>query len=363
MFKGIKNWLDIRIGWDELGTTIKQNRVPKNINIFQTLGVVVLAGFIIEAVSGLFLLIYYVPHADHAFASVQKITNDVPYGWLFRQMHVVGGNLMIAAVLLHMLSVFVMGSYKRPRELTWIFGGLLLLLTFAFGLSGYLLPWSQLSYWATTVVTSMPTAIPVIGDSLSMLLRGGESVTSLTLTRFFAFHVAIIPLIFLLLMGIHIFFVLRTGISTSPYGEVSEEEKRPWNEYKKIPHPSGHRLFPYFFEKEGVMVFVYISIMFFIMTFLPNLFFPHTTITPADPLNTPELIRPEWYFLAPYQLLKTIPNKFFGVVLQLIIIAVFLLWPFIDIAEERNILKKPLLRGSFLLAVAVWFIFMFWGRA
>ena len=121
----------------------------------------------------------------------------VPYGWLFRQMHAVGSNLMIMVVMLHMVTVFLMGNYKRPREITWLGGGLLLILTIVFGFSGYLLPWTQLSYWATTVVTSMPTAFPFIGETIAQILRGGDHVTGITLSRFFALHIAILPALYL----------------------------------------------------------------------------------------------------------------------------------------------------------------------
>ena len=150
----------MRVGLDNfIQTQVIEYRIPKNINLFYTLGFLTVIAYGVQAFTGIVLLIYYIPHPDHAFRSVQDIMTKVPYGWLFRQMHTVGSNLMITVVLLHMITVFLMGNYKRPRELTWLGGGLSLLMTIMFGLSGYLLPWTQLSYWATTVVTSMPTAL------------------------------------------------------------------------------------------------------------------------------------------------------------------------------------------------------------
>ena len=155
----------MRIGLDELvRSQLTEYRVPRNINLFYTLGFVALAVFVLQVVTGILLLIYYIPEPDRAFKSVQHIMTTVPYGWLFRLMHVVGSNLMVAVVILHMLSVFFMNSYKKPRELTWVTGALLFLITMAFCLSGYLLPWSQFSYWATTIVTTIPTAFPYVGD-------------------------------------------------------------------------------------------------------------------------------------------------------------------------------------------------------
>lgn len=362
MLDKIKNWLEVRMGLDDLiATQLTDYRVPRNINIFYTLGFVALAGYFIQVVSGIFLLIYYIPQPEHAFRSVRDIMSTVPYGWLFRQIHIVGSNLLIAVVFLHMITIFLMGNYKRPRELTWVGGGLMLLITLTFGLSGYLLPWSQLSYWATTVVTSMPTAFPVVGDFVSQILRGGEHVSGTTLSRFFAVHVAILPPIFLFLMIVHIFLIRRIGISATPFG-VSDEEKRPLTKYIKKTHPDGYPYYQYFLQKQLFMVMMYLAVMFFIITFMPTLFLPQEANTPADPFNTPTHIRPEWYFLAPYQMLKLIPNKFLGISIQMILVAIFLLWPFLDTVKEKNILKRPVLRGVFLFLIALWVVLLFWGR-
>ena len=165
MCRKIKDWLEIRIGLNELiRTHLTEYRVPKNINILYTLGFVALVIFSIQVITGFFLLVYYIPYSEMAFKSVQDIMSTVPYGWLFRQMHVVGSSLMVVVVLLHALAVFFMGGYKKPRELTWIVGTFMLLITITFCLSGYLLPWSQLSYWATTIATTMPTAFPYFGE-------------------------------------------------------------------------------------------------------------------------------------------------------------------------------------------------------
>lgn len=362
MSKGMKNWLEIRVGLDDLAKTyLFDYKVSKNITIFSTLGFVALAGYVIQVISGIFLLIYYVPHTEHAFASVQNIMNTVPYGWLFRQIHIVGSNLMISAVFLHMISVFFMGNYKRPRELTWVGGALMLFITVAFGMSGYLLPWTQLSYWATTVVTSIPTALPFLGDFVAAVLRGGENVTGATLSRFFAFHVAILPPIFLFLMVLHVFLIRRTSLAATPFGHPDEENK-PSTEYTKNIYHDGHPYYPYFFQKQMFMVLMYISVMFFIITFLPTLFSPPETNVPADPLKTPMNIRPEWYLLAPYQMLKLIPNKFLGITVEVILFGVFLFWPFLDTYKEKNIFKRPVLEGVFILLLGLWIVMMFWGR-
>lgn len=361
MWKKIRDWLEIRIGLDNLvRTQVKEFRVPGNINIFYTLGFVALTAYVLQVISGIFLLIYYVPHSEHAFSSVQDIMNKVPYGWLFRQMHVAGSNLMVAVVFLHLFSVFFMGSYKKPREMTWVTGCLMLFTVLFFCLSGYLLPWSQLSYWATTIVTTMPTAFPVIGDFIAWILRGGDYVSGSTLNRFFAIHVALLPPVFLFLMGLHIFLVRRIGLSSPPLGTSSK--KGHWTEYRPETHPEGYPFYPYFVMKELVMVMIYLALMFFIIAFLPTLFLPGDANSPANPFKTPVHIRPEWYFLAPYQMLKLIPNKFLGITAELILIGIFLLWPFFDIKEERNILKRPRLLGVFIFSVTIWVVLTIWGR-
>lgn len=359
----IKNWIETRIGLDELiRAQLTEYRVPKNINIFYTLGFVALTAFLMQAATGFFLLIYYIPHSDQAFGSVQAIMNKVPYGWLFRQMHVVGSNLMVVAVLLHMLSVFFMGSYKKPREITWIIGVSMLLLTLALCLSGYLLPWSQLSYWATTVATTIPTALPYVGEITSKLMKGGDVVSGVTLNRFFALHVILLPAAVLGLVGMHLFLVRRIGISSPPFGPEGGIAEKPWTEYRHEDHPDGYPFFPDFVLKETIMVAVYCAVMFFIITYMPSLFLPEDANTPADPLNTPAHIKPEWYMLAAYQMLRIIPNKFIGISMQSVIVAALLLWPLLDTGEETNILKRPRLLFGFIVAVIVWAVLTIWGK-
>lgn len=361
MWKKIKEWVEIRIGLDELvRTQLKEYRVPKSINIFYTLGFVALVAYLIQAFTGFFLLVYYVPHSEHAFRSVQDIMTKVPYGWLFRQMHVVGSSLIVVVLILHLLSVLFMGSYKKPREMTWTGGGLMLITVFIFCLSGFLLPWSQLGYWATTIITTMPTAFPHVGDFVADILRGGDYVSGSTLNRFFALHVALLPPIFVALIGLHLFLIRRIGISSSPFGE-SVEERGQWVEYRHEQH-EGQPFYPNFFLKEIFMVMVYLLVMFFFITFLPTFFMPEDSNAQADPFRTPTHIRPEWYFLAPYQMLKLIPNKFFGISLQVIFVMIFLLWPFIDTRSKKNILKRPVLLCFILVCLTLWVVLTYWGR-
>ena len=359
MMRQVREWLEIRIGLNELTRSqLTEYRVPKNINIFYTLGVVAFVAYLFQSLTGILLLFYYIPDDKDAFQSVQFIMNLAPYGWLFRLMHVVGSNLMVAIVALHMMSAFFLGSYKKPRELTWVVGALLLLTTLGFCLSGYLLPWSQLSFWATTVVTNIPTAFPLCGELVCKILRGSENVSSATLNRFFAAHVAFLPPLLMSLFGLHVFLVRRIGISAPPSGR---EEEKKWEVFRHDDHPDGPPFYPDFVSKEAFMITIYFIIMFSIIAFVPALFLPADATTPADPLNTPEHIRPEWYFLAPYAMLKLIPSRFLGIALQLVMVMVFILWPFIDKSEKYNIRKRPLLLATFFGIIIIWLGLTLWG--
>ena len=359
MLQKLRAWLEVRIGLDELSRSqLSEYHVPKNINIFYTLGMVAFAAFVFQVLTGILLLFYYIPDEKEAFHSVQFIMNQVPYGWLFRLMHVVGSNLMVAVVLLHMGSVFFLGSYKKPRELTWIVGALMLLTTMGFCLSGYLLPWSQLSFWATTVVTNIPTAFPWVGDLICQILRGSENVSGATLNRFFALHVAFLPLLLVLLFSLHVFLVRRIGISAPPSGSAEPPE---WQQFRHDSHPDGPPFYPDFVTKEVLMIVIYLIIMFAIISLAPALFIPGDANTPADPLNTPEHIRPEWYFLAPYAMLKLIPNRFLGIALQLVLVVVFIFWPLMDQSKKPGLLRRPQLLALFLVTIIVWLGLTLWG--
>jgi ubiquinol-cytochrome c reductase cytochrome b subunit len=359
MIQQLREWLEVRIGLNEIiRSQLTEYRIPKNLNLVYTLGMVAFAAFILQVITGILLLMFYIPQEDHAYKSIQIIMNQVPYGWLFRLMHVVGSNLMVAVVFLHMTSVFFLGSYKKPRELTWLVGALLLFTTLTFCLSGYLLQWSQLSYWATTVVTNIPTAFPWVGEYICHLMRGSQNVSQETLGRFFALHVGLLPLLLMGLFALHAFLVRRIGISAPPGDGGGEEE---WKQFRHVDYPDGPPFYPYFVSRELMMTIVYVIVMFCIIAWKPALFLPPDTAIPADPLNTPLHIRPEWYFLAPYQMLKLVPNKFLGIALQLALVGVFVLWPFIDRSRQANILKRPLMLALFLATVAAWIGLSLWG--
>jgi ubiquinol-cytochrome c reductase cytochrome b subunit len=362
MWGKFTHWIEVRIGLEELvNKHFRQFKTPKGATFWSTLGFVTLIAFIVQAVTGIMLLLYYIPHPDYAFKSVQTITNEIPYGWLFRLIHNVGGNIIVAVIIIHMVHVFLRVSYKRPREITWVSGVFMFLLVLLSCISGQLLPWHQTGFWQTTVTSAIPSFLPVIGEGISSYMRGGEFVTGITLSRFFSFHVVILPVFIVALMILHVLLIRRQGLSTSPAIEP-EADATPPDEFRREPHLEGQPCYPHFTLKRLFMVMIYFTVLFFILTFFPNLFLPPEANIPADPLMTPELIRPAWYFLAPYQLIKTIPNDVMGISLVVIFSVILLFWPFFDAKDAgRNIRSRPMLLSLALIVLALWAILTIWG--
>jgi quinol-cytochrome oxidoreductase complex cytochrome b subunit len=216
------NWLDERMGWRAVWEAIFLRKVPK-VNWFYTLGSATLFVAVNQAVTGILLTIYYVPTPDHAYDSVQYITTQVAGGWLIRGLHHWGASVMVVLVVLHMLRVIIYGAYKYPREVTWMTGVVLLLVVIGFGFTGYLLPWDQKSYWATTVGTRIAGVVPFLGDWILRIMRGGNDLSAVTLARFFGAHVWVLPATLLLLVGTHLFLVIRNGISEIPKREARKQ--------------------------------------------------------------------------------------------------------------------------------------------
>jgi quinol-cytochrome oxidoreductase complex cytochrome b subunit len=218
MMTRLGNWLDERMSWRQVWAAIFLRKIPK-VNWLYTLGSASLFLAVNQIVTGILLTIYYVPTPDHAYNSVQYITTQVPMGWLIRGLHHWGASAMVILVVLHMLRVIFYGAYKYPREITWFTGVFLLLIVVGFGFTGYLLPWDQKAYWATTVGTLIAGTPPLIGDFILRVVRGGEELTAITLARFFGVHVWMLPTALLLLISIHMFLVIRIGISAVPKRE------------------------------------------------------------------------------------------------------------------------------------------------
>jgi quinol-cytochrome oxidoreductase complex cytochrome b subunit len=212
------NWLEERLGWRGVWEAIFLRKIP-TVNWLYTLGSATLFVAINQIVTGILLTIYYVPTPDHAYDSVQYITTQVTAGWFIRGLHHYGASAMVVLVVAHMLRVIFYGAYKYPREVTWFSGVFLLLITVAFGFTGYLLPWDQKAYWATTVGTRIAGTPPIIGDYILRIMRGGEELSAVTLARFFGTHVWVLPILLILLISVHMYLVIRIGISDVPKKE------------------------------------------------------------------------------------------------------------------------------------------------
>jgi ubiquinol-cytochrome c reductase cytochrome b subunit len=363
LIKSIIDWIDVRVGIREIADKeLTGYTLPRSINAWYSLGSVLLVAFGLQVLTGILLLIYYVPDADKAFKSVSFIMNDVPFGWLIRMIHAVGSNMMVLALLLHMLSVLFMGSYKRPREFNWLTGFMLFTMVQGISLTGYLLPWSQLSFWATTVATNSANAIPVIGPYLVEFLRGSKLVGPPTLGRFFALHVAVIPAGMAALIGAHLFFLKRTGVSTPPFGQ--EDSKNQWkgDRYRYEDHPDGIPFFPNYALEDLRSVLIYLALFMAVVYFNPYIFFPKDAFLPANPLVTPAHIKPEWYFLANYQTLKIFPNELIGLSIQGAAMTFLALLPFIDRGAERHPLKRPLFLACAVGGILLWIGLSVWGH-
>jgi len=211
----VLGWLDERMGLTAIYHSVLDRKVPK-VNWAFTLGSASLFLAVTQGLTGIFLMVYYVPHPDQAYESVNYITHDVAFGWLIRGIHHWGATLMVVVVFLHMLRTFFYAAYKYPREITWLTGVLLLLITLGMGFTGYLLPWNQRAYWATTVGTSIAGTVPFLGPFIESALRGGSDLSALTLARFFSAHIWMLPAALVGLIGVHLYLVIRLGISHIP---------------------------------------------------------------------------------------------------------------------------------------------------
>ncbi|MEK6675494.1 MAG: cytochrome bc complex cytochrome b subunit [Planctomycetota bacterium] len=314
-------------------------RLPPHTGWLHVFGSLSLLLFLSQTITGIMLLIYYRPTPEAAHKSIQYITGEVTFGWLYRQIHAWGASIMILVVVLHMIRTFFSGAYKKPRELTWFTGVLIFVGTITFGFTGYLLPWNQIAFWATTVGTESANKVPVIGGWLQYFLRGGDAVTGETLSRFFVVHVIILPWILTGLIGIHLVLMRINNLATLE--RVGEE--RPLDPQRGIP------FFPVHVAKESVVAVLLLAVLVTL-----SVLAPWEIGDPADPLSTPEHIKPEWYFLPSYQLLKYFEGRY-GAVLGILACSLpfllLLFWPFLDRGKERHPKKRPWAVGLGLLGL------------
>ena len=326
---------------------------PKNFNIWYFFGSLALLILVNQFITGILLTMNYKPDAELAFDSVEYIMRDVDWGWLVRYMHSTGASAFFIVVYLHMFRGLLYGSFKQPRELIWIFGMLIFVCLMAEAFMGYLLPWGQMSYWGAQVIISLFSAIPVIGDELSLWVRGDYVVSDATLNRFFAFHVIAVPLVLIILVFLHIVALHEVG-SNNPDG-IDIHDHVNW-QGKPLDGISFH---PYYTVKDivgvGVFMFFFATVIFY-MPEMGGYFLEHANFIPADPLKTPEHIAPVWYFTPFYAILRAVPDKFAGVIAMGGAIVVLFILPWLDRSKVKSIRYRGGMFKKALLLFVVSFI-------
>jgi ubiquinol-cytochrome c reductase cytochrome b subunit len=338
MASRLYNWLDSRLNLKPVQKTLLDEPIPGGASWIYVFGSATLFLFLTQAITGMFLAVYYAPTPDHAYDSVRFIMDEVLFGSFVRGLHHWGASAMVIMIGLHMLQAFLYGAYKPPREVMWMVGVILFLIVMGFAFTGYLLPWDQTAYWATQVGINMVGTVPLIGDDLARILRGGEMLGALTLSRFFAVHVLFLPALLLSGIGLHLFILRRVG----PAG--------PWTDERSTLKREA------FYPRQVYMDAVVMLGVFLVLAGLAA-GIPLPLTDKANPSDTSFVPVPEWYFLFYYELLKYIHGPLEPLVtwvLPLVFITLLLFWPFIDRNPARNPTRRPaaiISGGVFLLIV------------
>jgi len=345
---GIERWLDVRLPVVRLAyDSIIDFPTPKNLNYWWTFGGILAVCLGIQLVTGIVLAMHYVPHVDHAFASVERIMRDVNYGWLIRYMHANGASMFFIAVYIHMFRGLYYGSYKAPREVLWILGCVIYLLMMATAFMGYVLPWGQMSFHGAVVITNLFGAFPIVGDAITTWLWGGFAVDNPTLNRFFSLHY-LLPFMIAGVVGLHI-WALHVPGNNNPTG-VNVKSKED-----TVP------LHPYYTVKDGFAIVVFMIMFATFVFYNPNALGHADNYIPANPLVTPAHIVPEWYFLPFYAILRAVPDKLGGVLLMFGAIAVMFVLPWLDTSKVRSMRYRPTAKLYFFIFVLACLILGYCG--
>jgi len=342
---------------------------PRNFNFWYFFGSLALLVLVLQIVTGIFLVMHYKPDGSLnaagvpvAFASVEYIMRDVDWGWLIRYLHSTGASAFFVVVYLHMFRGLMYGSYRKPRELIWIFGVIIYLALMAEAFMGYLLPWGQMSYWGAQVIINLFAAVPFIGEDLSLWIRGDYVVGDATLNRFFSFHVIAVPLVLLGLVVAHLVALHEVG-SNNPDGVEIKKNKDP---VTHIPL-DGIPFHPYYTVKDILGVVVFLIVFSAVVFFAPEMggyFLEANNFIPADPLKTPEHIAPVWYFTPYYAILRAVPpmfgSQFPGVLLMGVAVVIFFALPWLDRSPVKSIRYRGALYKWFLATFVVAFIGLGW---
>lgn len=360
---GLRDWVDDRFPLMQLWNDhMGQYYAPKNFNFWYYFGVLSLVVLVIQLVTGIWLVMNYKPDANLAFGSVEYIMRDVSWGWLIRYLHSTGASAFFVVVYLHMFRGLLYGSYKKPRELIWILGMFIYLSLMAEAFFGYLLPWGQMSYWGAQVIISLFGAIPWVGDTLSLWIRGDYVVSDITLNRFFSFHVIALPFAIVGLVALHIIALHEVG-SNNPDGVEIKKNKGP--DGKPL---DGIPFHPYYTVKDSVGVIVFLILFAAVVFFAPEMggyFLEHNNFVPADPLKTPEHIAPVWYFTPFYSVLRAntvdffgVPGKLWGVIFMGLATMLFFALPWLDRSPVKSIRYRGTLYKSALTIFVVSFLIL-----
>ncbi|MPZ45048.1 MAG: cytochrome b [Betaproteobacteria bacterium] len=360
-FNGLLTWVDARFPlvsmWKE---HVSEYYAPKNFNFWYYFGSLALLVLVIQIVTGIFLTMSYKPDATQAFASVEYIMRDVPGGWFIRYMHSTGASMFFIVVYLHMFRGLMYGSYRKPRELLWIFGVLIYLALMAEAFFGYLLPWGQMSYWGAQVIVNLFGAVPFFGEDLALWIRGDYVISDATLNRFFALHVIAVPLALILLVVMHILALHEVGSSNPDGIEIK----------KNIDPASGHPVdgipfHPYYSVKDTFGTAVFLAVFAAIMFFAPAMggyFLEYNNFIPANPLQTPEHIAPVWYFTPYYSVLRAVPplfnSQFPGVAAMGAAVLLLFFLPWLDRSPVKSIRYKGGLFKGWLAAFVITFFIL-----
>jgi ubiquinol-cytochrome c reductase cytochrome b subunit len=367
-FNGILTWVDERF---PLMATLKNHLTeyyaPKNFNFWYYFGSLALLVFVLQILTGIFLTMNYKPDANLAFASVEYIMRDVSWGWLIRYMHSTGASFFFICVYLHMFRGLLYGSYRKPRELLWIFGMLIFLCLMGEAFFGYLLPWGQMSYWGAQVIVNLFAAIPFIGPDLAIWIRGDYVISDATLNRFFAFHVIALPFVLAGLVGAHLLALHEVG-SNNPDGIEIKKNKDPRT---GIPL-DGIPFHPYYTVKDIFGVAVFMLVFAIIVFFAPELggyFLEYNNFIAADPLRTPPHIAPVWYFTPYYSILRAntvnflwVDAKVWGVIAMGVSVMIFFLLPWLDRSPVKSIrYRGPIFKSALAVFLVCFFILGYLG--
>jgi ubiquinol-cytochrome c reductase cytochrome b subunit len=358
---GLRDWVDERLpimrAWD---THLGKYYAPKNFNFWYFFGVLAMVVLVNQLLTGFWLTMMYEPTPEGAFASVEYIMRDVDYGWIIRYMHSTGASAFFAVVYLHMFRGILYGSYQKPRELVWIFGCVIYVALMAEGFLGYVLPWGQMSYWGAQVIVSLFGAIPVIGEDIVQWIRGDYLISGVTLNRFFALHVAIVPLVIVALVVLHLLALHEVG-SNNPDGVDIKKDK----DADGVPL-DGIAFHPYYTVHDLVGIAVFLFVFCAILFFMPEMggyFLEYANFEEANALKTPDHIAPVWYYTPFYAMLRAvtfpvfgIDAKFWGFVVMAAAIAIFFVLPWLDRSPVKSWRYKGVLTKIAICSFVISFV-------